>query len=99
MTPIEFESTVLDSRLDRIEAMLKTLVDGQTISDWYSVEEFARLVNRAEFTCREWCRLGRIAAQKKGSGRGRHASWVISHDELLRFRKEGLRPLRLPPYA
>jgi len=82
----------LDSRLERIESMLKTLVDGQSHQEWYSVEEFARLVDRSEFTCREWCRLGRVAAQKKESGRGRHASWVISHDELMRFRRDGLRP-------
>jgi len=99
MTGNTTEAASLDTRLERIESMLKTLVDGQTIREWYSIEEFAQLVDRSEFTCREWCRLGRIVAQKKGSGRGRHASWVISHDELLRFRKEGLRPLRLPPYA
>lgn len=92
MTGNTIEAASLDTRLERIESMLKTLVDGQTIREWYSIEEFARLVDRSEFTCREWCRLGRIVAQKKGSGRGRHASWVISHDELTRFRKDGLRP-------
>jgi Helix-turn-helix domain len=80
------------SRLERIEGMLVALLERQTIKDWYSVEEFARLVGRAEFTAREWCRLGRVRAQKKASGRGKHAGWVISHQELERFQREGLLP-------
>jgi Helix-turn-helix domain len=76
--------------LKRIEAMLLVLVGRQTVKDWYSVEEFAQLVGKAEFTVREWCRLGRINAQKKGSGRGSYAAWAISHAELLRYQREGL---------
>ena len=45
--------------------------------------------------CCEYCRLGRNRAEKKkASGRGKHASWVISHDELLRFQRDGLLPDR-----
>lgn len=80
-------------RLERIEELLSSLIDREQIKDWYGIEEFARLVGKAEFTCREWCRLGRIRALKKASGRGRYRSWAISHDELLRYRKEGLLPL------
>ena len=80
----------LEERLEKIEAMLLVLVDRQTVREWYSVEEFARIVGRVEFTCREWCRHGRIKAEKKGSGRGAYASWAISHAELLRFQREGL---------
>lgn len=82
----------VEERLQRIEQMLATLLDKQTIKDFYSVEEFAALVGKSEFTCREWCRLGRIRATKKGSGRGKHQSWSISHEELLRYQKEGLLP-------
>jgi hypothetical protein len=78
------------TRLERLEAMLTILVERQTVKDWYSIEEFSRIVGRTEFTCREWCRHGRIQAEKKESGRGAHASWVISHEELQRFRREGL---------
>jgi hypothetical protein len=70
---------------------LAVLVEGQQARQWYSVEEFARLVGRSEFTCRQWCRLGRIEARKKASGRGAHAAWAISHAELQRFQREGLR--------
>jgi hypothetical protein len=80
----------LDDRLERIESLLSVLVERQQVRDWYSVEEFARIVHRADFTCREWCRLGRIRAQKKTSGRGAHASWVVAHEELIRYQREGL---------
>ena len=82
----------LDERLERIESMLAVLVERQPVREWYSVEEFARIVRRSEFTCREWCRHGRIGAKKKDSGRGAYSAWVISHAELQRFQREGLRP-------
>jgi hypothetical protein len=81
----------LKERLEKIEAMLVVLVERQATKDFYEVEEFARLVGKSCFTCREWCRLGRISAVKKGSGRGAHFAWAISHDELLRYQREGLR--------
>lgn len=83
--------TTFEQRLERIEGMLAVLVSRQQFRGWYSVEEFARLVGRSAFTCREWCRHGRIEARKKGSGRGAHAAWAISHDELERYQREGLR--------
>jgi hypothetical protein len=86
----------IEERLGRIESLLAALVDRQTIKDWYTTEEFARLVGKAEFTVREWARLGRIKAEKRMSGRGAFASWVISHDELLRYQREGLRPQLRP---
>jgi hypothetical protein len=91
-------STELDEvlkRLDVIESAVLTLVKQRTVKDFYSVAEFARLVGRSEFTCREWCRLGRIHGQKKRNGRGRSFEWVVSHQELARFEREGLLPI--PP--
>jgi predicted site-specific integrase-resolvase len=78
------------TRLDRIEQMLAALVERQVAKDWYTTEEFARLVGKAEFTVREWCRLGRIRAEKRRSGRGAFPAWVVSHDELLRYQRDGL---------
>ncbi len=80
----------VEERLERMEAMLAALVERQTAPEWYTTEQIAQLVGRAEFTVREWCRRRRIQAQKKDSGRGAHASWVISHTELLRYQREGL---------
>jgi hypothetical protein len=78
-------------RLDRIEKLLR---DQKTVKEWYTTEEFAELVGKAEFTCREWARLGRIHAQKRRSGRGKHFAWVISHEELLRYQRDGLLPAK-----
>jgi hypothetical protein len=76
--------------LANIEAILVSLVERQKVKDFYEIEEFASLVGKAAFTCREWARLGRIHAQKKNSGRGPYARWVVSHQELLRYQREGL---------
>ena len=83
----------VEERLERIEGMLIALVERQTVKDWYSTEEFARQVGKAEFTVREWARLGRVRATKRLSGRGAHPAWAIAHAELLRYQKEGLLPL------
>jgi hypothetical protein len=55
---------------EKIESMLALLLERQTVKDYYSTAEFAGLVGKAEFTVREWARLGRIRAEKRKSGRG-----------------------------
>lgn len=80
----------IDERLEKIVSMLTVLVERQVVREFYAIEEFAQIVGRSAFTCREWCRLGRIAASKKNSGRGAHAAWVVSHAELVRYQREGL---------
>lgn len=85
-------SIALEEWMERIESMLTGLVEQQQVREWYEVDEFARLVGKAPFSIREHCRLGRLNAEKRRSGRGAHAQWVISHAELLRYRREGLLP-------
>ncbi len=80
----------IEQRLERIEAAILLLCGRQEAKAWYCVQEFANLVGREPFTCREWCRRGRIQASKKHSGRGAHAAWAIAHEELERYRREGL---------
>jgi hypothetical protein len=95
MTVEEREGVTMDieERLIRIEEMLAVLVVRQKVQDWYTTAEAAQLLGKAEFTVREWARLGRIRANKRLSGRGAHPSWVIGHEEILRYQKEGLLPL------
>jgi hypothetical protein len=87
------EMAGLIERLERIEATLSQLLRQRTVKDWYTTEEVAALLGKADFTVREWCRLGRIRAEKRKSGRGAFPAWVVSHQELLRFQREGLLPL------
>jgi hypothetical protein len=81
-------------QLGRIEAQLAEILRQRTAKDYYGVEEVAQLLGKEAFTVREWCRLRRVRAEKKGSGRGKYQSWVISHQELLRIQKEGLLPAK-----
>jgi len=84
----------MEERLEKIESLLVVLVERQQVREYYSVEQFARIVGRAEFTCREWCRHGRIKGEKRLSGRGPFPAWAISHIEMLRYQREGLLPLQ-----
>jgi hypothetical protein len=82
-----------DQRLDRIEELLRALVEQRQIKDWYSVNEVAQLLGKAPFTIREHARLLRIRAEKRTTGRGPYSEWMISHEELERIRNEGLLPV------
>lgn len=79
-------------RLERIEATLRLLVDQRTTKEWYTPAEVAQRLGKAEFTVREWCRLGRIHAEKRRCGRGRSQEWMIARAELERIQNEGLLP-------
>lgn len=82
----------LVARLERIEALLTALLGQRAAKEWYTTAEVAAALGRAEFTVREWCRLGRVLARKKKSGRGPTSEWIIGHEELTRVRNEGLLP-------
>jgi hypothetical protein len=89
---MEQMQVVLD-RLQKIEAALELLVRERKVKELYTVAEVAERLGKAEFTVRQWCRLGRVHAQKRECGRGPTQEWVIPHDELVRLENEGLLPL------
>lgn len=82
------------NRLERIETAVAQLLQQRTVKDWYTTADVAQIVGKAEFTVREWCRLGRVFAEKRRCGRGISQEWTISHAELLRIQNEGLLPSR-----
>jgi hypothetical protein len=57
--------------------------------------EVAERAGVTEDTVREWCRFGRVAAEKRESGQGPARPWMIAHAELERLLNNGLRPLRI----
>jgi len=61
--------------------------------EWFSPDEVARLVGRAAYSVREWCRLGRIQARKRDCGRGRYLAWAIHVDQVRFYLDHGLRPI------
>jgi hypothetical protein len=96
MSPSEIPEVV--ARLDRLDAKLDELADllirQRTVKDYYTTAEVAEITGKAEFTVREYCRLGRVRGEKLACGRGKHQAWVVSHGELTRYRNEGLLPIR-----
>lgn len=84
----------LESRLAAIEAILARLVETaasqQSTKDYYTTEEVAERLGKRPYTVREWCRLGRVHAEKAHSGRGADEEWRISQAELTRIQNEGL---------
>lgn len=81
----------IESVLAEIHAML---ANRQPQKDWYTVRELAELLERSEFTVREWCRLERVNASKRACGRGNSTEWIVSAEELKRIQNEGLLPIR-----
>ena len=84
----------LHERLARIEELLTGLIEKQPVQEHYSTSDAAALLGKAEFTVREWCRLGRVYAEKRACGRGSTREWMIAHEEIERIKSEGLLPLR-----
>lgn len=79
-------------RLGALAAAVAALVEQKAAKKWYTPAEAAAMLGKAEFTVCEWCRLGRVRAEKRACGRGLPREWVISHAELQRVRNEGLLP-------
>ena len=50
----------IEEKLERIEEMLRVLVERQPVKEFYEIEEFAKLVHKAPFTVRQWARCQRI---------------------------------------
>ena len=88
-----FDTSDLLERLDRMEEMIGRLLKQPQAKDWYTPAEVAELLDRAEWTVREWCRNHRVHAKKRSGGRGKTLEWIISHDEVVRIQNHGLLPL------
>ena len=58
--------------------------------EWYTPAEVAELLDKKPYTVREWCRLQRINARKRPTGRGEADEWEVSADEIERYRNHGL---------
>jgi len=88
-----FDSSDVIERLDRIEEAIRRLATQPTEKEWYSPAEAGDILQRAEYTVREWCRHRRVRASKRSCGRGNAKEWMISAEELRRVQNEGLLPL------
>ena len=93
-TYIENSLDDLHRKIRLIHAMLEKLLAERTDRDWYDIDEAALVLGLDPWTLRNYCRLGRVHADKKRSGRGRHKSWIISRAEIQRVQREGLLPFK-----
>ena len=84
------DEQTLCERLSRIEESQQILLQQRVVQASYSTSDVAKLLGKAEFTVREWCRHHRIHAEKRPCGRGNSQEWMISHEELTRIQAEGL---------
>jgi hypothetical protein len=66
--------------------------NGGPPESWYTTAEVGKLLNKSEYTVREWCRQRRVRATKRACGWGDSKDWIVSHEELTRLRNEGLLP-------
>ena len=87
------ENSVMVEILQRVRRIEDALVKQATVKAAYTTGEFAKIVQRDEYTIREHCRLGRLNASKRACGRGCSQEWSLSHEELVRYQIEGLLPV------
>jgi len=83
-------------RLERIETQLAALIGQRQVQEWYDTATAAGILGKSAYSVREWCRLGRVRAEKRTCGRGTAKEWMISHEELMRIKSKGLLP-QTPP--
>jgi hypothetical protein len=84
----------LSEQVARLAAMLEDIRDKKPTKEFYGVAEVAAMVGRSEYQVREWCKSGRIRAEKRSCGHGPHKEWAIPHAELTSYQSLGLRPGR-----
>jgi hypothetical protein len=86
----------LEAAVGRIETLLLRLGDPKqelNAKEFFTTGEVAKLLGKRPFTVREWCRLGRVHAEKTHAGRGAEPEWRISQLEIKRIQEEGLLPI------
>lgn len=77
---------------ERLEMLLKQQQHQQPPREWYSVAEYAEIMERSQYTVRQWCLEKRIDASKTDCGRGGKTEWRIRASEVQRVRDLGLLP-------
>lgn len=88
---VENAVSMLLDEVKQMQGQLNELLNRQTIKEYYSTEEFAKLAGYdSAKTVRDYCNEGRLKGEKQRTGHGRSKRWVIPHAELLRYEREGL---------
>jgi DNA replicative helicase MCM subunit Mcm2 (Cdc46/Mcm family) len=90
--PADFEHNLLE-RMARLELAIQRLtLLTKVVKEYYDVAEAAMILQRSDYTVRQWANFGRIRATKIAAGRGRCQEWRISVEEIRRYQNFGLLP-------
>ena len=81
----------LDDLMAKLVAIEQKLVAFAKPKSYYTIAESAEFLNKTEYTVREYCKSGKLLAEKANVFSGMHQQWRIAYDELLRFIREGKR--------
>lgn len=91
----------LRHRLERIESFVAAIAgnleklngieSAAAPPEVYTAAEFAKASGASLYTVREWLKTGRLLGKRVNVCHGTYREWRIPHEELLRFRREGLR--------
>jgi hypothetical protein len=87
LAAVEERQVAIETKLEQV---IELLSDRRSAKTWYTPVELAEILGKRPYTVREWCRLGRINARKRPTGRGDAEEWEVSHEELDRYRNHGL---------
>lgn len=85
--------TQLNSLTTAVKVIGSASVSKCPAKECYTPAEVAELLGKRPYTVREWCRLERINASKRPSGRGEADEWEIAAEEIERYRNHGLLPI------
>ena len=86
------ELAELRIELKETRDLVGRLVNSQ-VKPYYNTKEFAASAGLSIYTVRHYARDGRLNAEQTESGPGGIPGWRFSHEELLRFQKDGPLPL------
>ncbi len=89
---VEQVKNTTDLLLESLGQIKDRIRDDSHAKEFYTPAEVAEMLGKATFTVREWCRLQRIHARKRETGRGDAEEWEISRSEVERYRNHGLLP-------
>ena len=69
---------------DELAAIVQVIGSRVQPKIWYTVAEFAERAEKAPYTVRQWCNVGKLNAERTDGGAGGQGEWRISHEEYER---------------
>ena len=94
---IEERQEQIQRTLGDLSGLMAELRDRSALTlvkqEWFTPAEVAVMLGKRPYTVREWCRLQRINARKRQTGRGDAVEWEVSGEEIERYKNHGLLPI------